>query len=132
MKKSIKDIFLIGLSAYAFLSVGYMLLVLSGISDEAVKTIALLFGKQLLFLLIYSIVLGASFLVFGIKLSPIAARLLHIAVTYAATVCVVLLLVSSAANAAQKLIYVVITTVLFAVVYGMSALFVYLFKKYKG
>ena len=55
-----------------------MLLVLSGISDEAVKTIALLFGKQLLFLLIYSIVLGASFLVFGIKLSPIAARLLHI------------------------------------------------------
>ncbi len=132
MKKSIKDIALIGLSAYAVLSVGYMLLVLSGISDEAVKTIALLFGKQLLFLLIYSIVLGASFLVFSLKLSPIATRLLHIAVTYAATICVVLLLVSSAANAAQKLIYVVITTVLFALVYGVTALIVYLFKKYKN
>ena len=107
-------------------------MVLSGISDEAVKTIALLFGKQLLFLLIYSIVLGASFLVFSLKFSPIATRLLHIAVTYAATVCVVLLLVSSAANAAQKLIYVVITTVLFALVYGVTALIVYLFKKYKN
>lgn len=132
MKKSIKDIALIGLGAYAVLSVGYMLLVLSGISDEAVKTIALLFGKQLLFLLIYSIVLGASFTVFGFKFSPIAARLIHIAVTYAATVGIVLLLVSSAANAAQKLIYIVITTVLFALVYGVTALVVYLFKKYKS
>ncbi len=132
MKKSIKDIALIGLGAYAILSVGYMLLVLSGVSDEAVKTIALLFGKQLLFLLVYSVVLGASFLVFRLKLSPIASRLLHIAVTYASTVCIVLLLVSSDANAAQKLIYVVITTVLFAVAYGATALIVWLFKKYKN
>ena len=42
-----------------------------------------------------------------------------------------LLLVASDTNAAQKLIYVVITTVAFAAVYGLVSLFVYLIKRNK-
>lgn len=131
MKKNIKDIALIGCGAYAVLSMAYIVMVLSGVTDEGVKTIAALFGKQLLFLLIYSLVLGASFLAFKLKVSPIAARLIHIAVNYAATVAVMLLLISSESNAAQKLVYIVITTIVFAAVYGVACLLAMLIKKYK-
>lgn len=131
MKKNFKDIALIALGSYALLSMAYILTLVSGITDETVKIVASLFGKQLLFILVYSIVIGVSFLVFGLKSSPIAKRLIHIAVTYGATVAVMLLLVASDTNAAQKLIYVVITTVAFAAVYGLVSLFVYLFKRNK-
>ncbi len=131
MKKNFKDIALIALGSYALLSMAYILTLVSGITDETVKIVASLFGKQLLFILVYSIVIGASFLVFGLKSSPIAKRLIHIAVTYGATVAVMLLLVASDTNAAQKLIYVVITTVAFAAVYGLVSLFVYLIKRNK-
>lgn len=131
MKKKIKDIALIALGSYTLLSMAYIVTLLSGITDETVKTIAALFGKQLLFILVYSAVLGVSFLVFGIKTSAVAARLIHIAVTYAATLAVMLLLVASGTNPAQKLIYVVITTVVFAAVYGIISLFAYLIKKNK-
>ncbi len=131
MKKSVKDIALIGLGAYAVLSMAYIVMVLSGVTDEGVKTLATLFGKQLLFVLVYSLVLGASFFVFNLKVAPVTARLIHIAVTYAATVAIMLLLISSEANAAQKLIYTVITTVAFAAVYGVASLLAMLIKKYK-
>ncbi len=131
MKKNIKDIALIALGSYALLSMAYIVTLLSGITDETVKTIAALFGKQLLFILVYSVVLGVSFLVFVLKTSPVTTRLIHIAVTYAATLAVMLLLVASDTNAAQKLIYVVITTVVFAAVYGLVSLFAFLIKKNK-
>ena len=131
MKKNFKDIALIALGSYALLSMAYILTLVSGITDETVKIVASLFGKQLLFILVYSIVIGVSFLVFGLKSSPIAKRLIHIAVTYGATVAVMLLLVASDTNAAQKLIYVVITTVAFAAVYGLVSLVVYLIKRNK-
>lgn len=131
MKKSAKDIALIGLGAYAVLSMAYIVMVLSGVTDEGVKTLATLFSKQLLFVLVYSLVLGASFLVFNLKVAPITARLIHIAVTYASTLAIMLLLVSSESNAAQKLVYIVITTVVFAAVYGVACLLAMLIKKYK-
>lgn len=131
MKTKIKDIALIALGSYVLLSMAYIITLLSGITDETVKTIAALFGKQLLFILVYSIVIGVSFLVFKLKASAVAIRLIHIAVTYAATLAVMLLLVASDTNAAQKLIYVVITTVVFAAVYGIISLFAFLIKKNK-
>ena len=42
-----------------------------------------------------------------------------------------LLLISSESNAAQKLVYIVITTVVFAAVYGVACLLAMLIKKYK-
>ncbi len=131
MKKSVKDIALIGLGTYAVLSMAYIVMVLSGVTDEGVKALTTLYSKQLLFVLIYSLVLGASFFVFNLKVAPITARLIHIAVTYAATVAIMLLLISSESNAAQKLVYIVITTVVFAAVYGVACLLAMLIKKYK-
>lgn len=131
MKKSVKDIALIGLGTYAVLSMAYIVMVLSGVTDEGVKALTTLYSKQLLFVLIYSLVLGASFFVFNLKVAPITARLIHIAVTYAATVAIMLLLISSESNAAQKLVYIVITTVVFAAVYGVACLLAMLVKKYK-
>ena len=131
MKKSVKDIALIGLGTYAVLSMAYIVMVLSGVTDEGVKALTTLYSKQLLFVLIYSLVLGASFFVFNLKVTPITARLIHIAVTYAASVAIMLLLISSESNAAQKLVYIVITTVVFAAVYGVACLLAMLIKKYK-
>lgn len=131
MKKSVKDIALIGLGTYAVLSMAYVVMVLSGVTDEGVKALTTLYSKQLLFVLIYSLVLGASFFVFNFKVAPITARLIHIAVTYAATVAIMLLLISSESNAAQKLVYIVITTVVFAAVYGVACLLAMIIKKYK-
>ncbi len=131
MKKSVKDIALIGLTTYAVLSMAYIVMVLSGVTDEGVKALTTLYSKQLLFVLIYSLVLGASFFVFNLKVTPITARLIHIAVTYAASVAIMLLLISSESNAAQKLVYIVITTVVFAAVYGVACLLSMLIKKYK-
>lgn len=130
MKKNLKDIALIGLGGYAFLSMAYIVIVLSGTTDEVVKATASLLGQQLLFLLIYSVIIGASFLVFSLRVTPITARLIHIAVTYFATVGAMLLLIASNTNSAQKLVYIVITTVIFAAVYGLYCLFAAMIKKH--
>lgn len=131
MKNSVKNTALIALSAYAAVSLGYFVMVLSGITDEGVKSIASLFVKQLFIMLVYGVVFGASFLLFELKLSAIAKRLLHIAVTYSASVALMLMLIASESNPAQKLVYTVITTVIFGVVYGVACLLFAVIKKYK-
>lgn len=131
MKNSVKNTALIALSVYAAVSLGYFVMVLSGITDEGVKGIASLFVKQLFIMLVYGVVFGASFLLFELKLSAIAKRLLHIAVTYSASVALMLMLIASGSNPAQKLVYTVITTVIFGVVYGAACLLFAVIKKYK-
>ena len=119
MKSRLKNALLAALALYAVLSLLYITVLSATVTDEAIILVTALLGKQLAVVFVLSAVIGGSLLIFALNISAVAKRLIHIAVNYLAVLGSMLLLISSDANAAQKLVYIVITTVAFGIVYAL-------------
>lgn len=93
-----------------FLAVGL------GDSKGLADTYGLLF-KNICVIFAYALAFGFSFLVFEIKRSPVARRILHVFLLYAATLGTLLALANISGGAREVIIFIFISTLLYAVVY---------------
>ncbi len=128
MKNRILKTALVSGAVYTVVSLLFLCGIYLTVSDEVVKPVVGLLLSQLAALLIYSVVITASFGVFNSKLTKISARILHIAITYLATVFLVLVL-AEIPTPATGLMYIFFTTVIFAAVYGASCFIIRLANK---
>ena len=86
--------------------------------------------QNMLFLLLFSFIFGFSLIIFNIRKIPSAAKwTLHILLLYAVTLVTFLLISSGSEDPSQKVLFIFISTVLFAIIYGLAALFVYIYKR---
>ena len=99
-------------------------------SNKAISAFAGLLLRNLALLLLFSLVFGFSLQIFNLKRIPNAAKwTLHIVVLYAAMLGCFLLIANPNASPSGKVLFIFISTLLFAVIYSISALIVYIRKR---
>jgi hypothetical protein len=118
---------------YTVLSIGYLAAAVAAASDNTNTAISEFAGELLLnfaLLLLFSLAFGFSFLIFGINRMPSAAKwTLHIVVLYAFMLFCFLLMATVGEDPSSKVLFIFFSTLLFAVVYGISALIVHLCRR---
>ncbi|PKM63091.1 MAG: hypothetical protein CVU97_02055 [Firmicutes bacterium HGW-Firmicutes-21] len=118
---------------YTVLSYGYLAAVASSSADNTSTAISV-FARELLsnnaVLLLFSLVFGFSFLIFTIKGMPNAAKwTIHIVLLYASMLLAFLSMARVGADPRSKVLFIFISTLIFAVLYSISALIVHLYKR---
>ena len=100
--------------------------------STAISVFAKMLLSDLVILFLFSIVFGFSMLIFEFKNMPSAAKwTLHIVVLYASMVFAFLLMAGKSSDPSTIVKFVIISALLFAVVYSFSALGVSLYKRKK-
>ncbi len=101
----------------------YTLILRLGVTEsgDTAGIYAVLF-KNILTLFGFACVFGASFLFFDTKLPQSAKRLLHVLTLYLASLTAAFIMGNSGRDAREIILFVIIATLLFTVVYTASAL----------
>jgi hypothetical protein len=117
---------------YTPVSFGYLGFIALTINNSN-KTIAAFAGlllKNLALLLVFSLVFGFSMQIFNLKRMSNAAKwTLHIVVLYATTLGCFLSITDASSTPSGTVLFIFISTLLFALIYSISALIVYIRKR---
>jgi len=117
---------------YTPISFGYLGFIALTVENgnKANAAFAALLLKNLALLLAFSLAFGFSALIFDIKRFPNAAKwTLHIIVLYAAMLGCFLLMASPDSTPSGKVLFIFIATLLYALIYSIAALIVYIRKR---
>jgi hypothetical protein len=94
-----------------------------GLSEaENVSGIYGLLFKNIITIFAFSCVYGASFLLFNLKITPAAKRVLHVLILYAAMLASVFIMAGTNGDARNVIIFIFIATLLYTVIYTASVL----------
>ncbi len=133
MKDKIKTALLRGLVVNVFLYFGLLFLAATRVTVSNPQAAAA-FTRQLtvhsVYLLLFSLVLGFSFLIFDTKKLPSSGKwLLHIVLLYSASLAVSYLVAGVGSSPKERVNHFFFTTLLFFLIYGISALVAHIIKK---
>lgn len=94
-----------------------------GLSEaENISGVYGLLFKNIFTIFAFSCVYGASFLLFNLKITPAAKRMLHALILYAAMLASVFVMANTGSDVRNIIIFVFIATLLYTVIYTASVL----------
>lgn len=121
------------LATYSIISFAYVGLVALNSTDNTsteISDFAAILTKNLAVIFIFSVVLGYSSLIFSAKNLPGAAKwTIHVCILLASTILTFLATSGVSDDPNTKIKFIIIAVLLFAVVYSLSVLVVYLIKR---
>lgn len=133
-QKNLKNAVFKSLLFFIPVSFAYIAAVALNTNSDATAnaSFATLLLKNLAFLFAFSLIFGFSFLIFKAKKLQNAAKWsLHIFLLYAALTATAILMTGNSDDPSAMVLLVFIVAMLFAVIYSLSALFVYLIRRRK-
>lgn len=115
----------------SFLYIAFVALSVTN-SSTAISSFAGELLRNLFILLLFSFIFGFSTLIFNIKRIPGAAKwTLHVVLLYASMLAAFLLMAGIGDDPSSKVKFIFISTMLFAVVYSISVLVLYIYRRKK-
>jgi hypothetical protein len=89
---------------------------------ENVSGIYGLLFKNIITIFAFSCVYGSSFLLFNLKITPAAKRMLHVLILYAAMLVSIFVMANTGGDIRNVIIFVFIATLLYTVIYTASVI----------